>query len=105
MPTSFAQFQPRRTYKFQPRPVRAPIPAPPPALPPAAVVDAVLRFHDVAVDQGGERTLLRLSAGRLREPEVKAALGSDAGRAARVSILWNERESEIVRVFETQLAA
>jgi len=98
MPTSFAQFQPRRTYKFQPRPVRAPIPAPPPTLPPAAVVDA-------AVDQGGQRTLLRLSAGRLREPEVKAALGSDAGRAARVSILWNERESEIVRVFETQLAA
>ncbi|HEX7944682.1 MAG TPA: hypothetical protein VF495_08460 [Phenylobacterium sp.] len=104
MPTSFAQFQPRRTYKFQPRPVRAPLPAVP-SLPPAAVVDAVLRFHDVALDQGGERTLLRLSAGRLREPEVKAALGSDAGRAARVSILWNERESEIVRVFETQLAA
>lgn len=104
MPTSFAQFQPRRTYKFQPRPVRALLPVGP-TLPPAAVVDAVLRFHDVAVDQGGERTLLRLSAGRLREPEVKAALGSDAGRAARVSILWNERESEIVRVFETQLAA
>ena len=106
MPASFAQFQPRRTYKFQPRPVRAPLPTPPaPTLPPAAVVDAVLRFHDVEVDQGGERTLLRLSAGRLREPEVKAALGADAGRAARVSILWNERESEIVRVFEMPLAA
>ena len=77
---------------------------PEPTLPPAAVVDAVLRFHDVALDQG-ECTLLRLSGHRLSQPEVKAALGADVGRAARVSILWNERESEIVRVFETQLAA
>ena len=102
---SFTQFQPRRTYKFQPRPVRAPLPVVPPTLPPAAVVDAVLRFHDMALDQGGERTLLRLSERRLREPEVKAALGVHANRAGRVAILWNERESEIVRVFETQLAA
>ena len=102
---SFSQFQPRRTYKFQPRPFRPAQPVtPPPTLPPAAVVDAVLRFHDVAVDQG-ECTLLRLSEHRLGHPEVKAALGADAGRAARVSILWNERESEIVRVFEAQLVA
>ncbi len=102
---SFSQFQPRRTHKFQPRPVRAPLPAmPTPTLPPAAIVDAVLRFHDVAVDQG-ECTLLRLSEHRLGHPEVKAALGADVGRAARVAVLWNERESEIVRVFETQLAA
>lgn len=104
MPTSFAQFQPRRTRKFTPRPVQAPRPMALP-LPPAAVVDAVLRFHDVVVDQGGETTLLRLSDRRLHEPEVAAALGPHASRAARVSILWNERESEIVRVFETQLAA
>jgi hypothetical protein len=69
------------------------------------VVDAVLRFHDVALDQGGERTLLRLSERRLHEPEVEAALGPHASRAGRVAILWNERESEILRVFETQLAA
>lgn len=103
--TSFSQFQPRRTYKFQPRPFRPAQPeTPPPTLPPAAIVDAVLRFHDVSLDQG-ECTLLRLSEHRLRQPEVKAALGWDIGRAARVSVLWNERESEIVRVFETQLAA
>ncbi|WP_293680590.1 hypothetical protein [uncultured Phenylobacterium sp.] len=103
---SFSQFQPRRTRKFQPRPFKAPLPvAPMPTLPPAAVVDAVLRFHDVALDQGGERTLLRLSERRLHEPEVEAALGAHADRAGRVAILWNERESQIVRVFETQLAA
>ena len=68
--------------------------------PPAAVVDAVLRYHDQEQDQGSGRTLLRLSAERLRQREVKAALGKLASRAARVSILWNERESEIIRVLE-----
>ena len=99
MPTSFAQFQPRRTYKFQPRPVRAPLPAVP-SLPPAAVVDAVLRFHDETQDQGPGRTLLRLSEKRLRNPEVKKALGKLAPRAAGVAILWNEDESQIIRVLE-----
>lgn len=89
----------RRSGRYTPRPVPAPRPAQRP-LTPAAVVDAVLRFHDVAVDQGGERTLLRLSARRLHEPEVEAALGDDVGRAGRVAILWNERESQIIRVLE-----
>lgn len=92
-------FRPRRPSRYSPRPTK---PAAPrrPALPPAAVVDAVLRFHDVALDQGGERSLLRLSEGRLRQPEVRAALGEDSARAARVAILWNERESQIIRVLE-----
>lgn len=95
-----SQFQPRRRpNRYTPRTSKPSIPTRP-ALPPAAVVDAVLRFHDVAVDQGGERTLLRLSEGRLRQPEVAAALGKDRARAARVAILWNERESQIIRVLE-----
>jgi GDP-D-mannose dehydratase len=70
-----------------------------PALP-SAVVDAVLRFHDEEQDQGAGRTLLRLSKKRLRDAEVRAALGNQKKRAANVSILWNERESEIIRVLE-----
>lgn len=105
-----SQFQPRRRpdrfspSRFSPRPVQAPQPLRPPP-PPAAVVDAVLRFHDVALDQGGQRTLLRLSERRLHDAEVRAALGPDARRAADVAILWNERESEIVRVFDGAMAA
>jgi len=38
----------------------------------------------------------------LHDAEVEAALGEHAPRAARVSILWNERESEIIRVLEAQ---
>ena len=67
---------------------------------PSSVVDAVLRFHDEEQDQGSGRTLLRLSKKRLRDAEVSAALGDQKKRAANVSILWNERESEIIRVLE-----
>lgn len=100
-----SQFQPRRRpdrfspNRFSPRPVQAPQPTRPPP-PPAAIVDAVLRYHDVAVDQGGQRTLLRLSERRLHDAEVMGALGGQADRAGRIAILWNERESEIIRVLE-----
>ena len=88
---SYRRFKPR-----QPLLIEDPRPLPPPA----ALVDAVLRFHDREDDQGAGRTLLRLSAERLRQREVRQALGKLAPRAARVSILWNERESEIIRVLE-----
>lgn len=70
-----------------------------PALP-ACVVDAVLRFHDEEQDQGAGRTLLRLSRRRLRDREIRAALGELTERAANVSILWDNREDEIIRVLE-----
>jgi hypothetical protein len=67
---------------------------------PGAIVDAVLRYHDEVQDQGGGRSLLRLSERRLHDAEVEAALGELADRAAGVAILWNEREGEIIRVLE-----
>lgn len=93
---SYRRFKPRLA-----RPVQDPRPHPLSS----QVVDAVLRFHDEELDQGGGRTLLRLSRRRLAEAEVSRALGSDADRAARVAILYNEREGEIIRVLETALAA
>ena len=96
-------FQPRRA--FAARGTRPSVAAGPV---PACVVNAVLRYHDEAHDQGGGRSLLRLSARRLRDAEVVQALGELARRAVGVSILWNEREEEIIRVLEatpTSLAA
>ena len=86
----------RRPGRYQPRPVK--VQPARPAPPPAAIVDAVLRYHDEEHDQGAGRTLLRLSQRRLAE--VAPTLGEHAPRAARVSILWNERESQIIRVLE-----
>jgi hypothetical protein len=66
--------------------------------PSSAVVDAVLRYSDVQEDVGGGRVMKRLSPQRLRDDEVASALGKDAAQASRVSILWNDREDQIVRV-------
>ncbi|HEY2752135.1 hypothetical protein [Phenylobacterium sp.] len=87
---------------FRPRPATRPIETAAferPTLP-GSVVDAVLRYHDEAQDQGSGRTLLRLSEKRLRAPEVKKALGKLAQRAANVAVLWNEDESQIIQVLE-----
>jgi GDP-D-mannose dehydratase len=94
MPSHFANFTARRR-----RAACDVAPFERPALS-SAVVDAVLRFHDEEQDQGSGRTLLRLSKKRLRDAEVAAALGDQKKRAAGVAILWNERESEIIRVLE-----
>jgi hypothetical protein len=88
--------------RFRPAPPAAPVETAAferPALP-GSVVDAVLRFHDEEQDQGAGRTLMRLSAKRLRNPEVKKVLGKLTQRAANVAILWNEDESQIIRVLE-----
>ena len=92
---SYRRFRPayERSARTLP-PVERPAPLP------AAVVDAVLRYHDEEQDQGAGRLLLRLSMRRLSDAEVKAALGEHAPRAANVSILWNDREDEIIRVLE-----
>jgi hypothetical protein len=93
-----SRFRPSRSFapKAAKRPARPLTSAPLPG----TVIDALLRYHDEAQDQGCGRTLLRFSARRLRDAEVQAALGDHAARAAGVSILWNEREEEIIRVFE-----
>ncbi|MET0294246.1 MAG: hypothetical protein ABW042_04460 [Phenylobacterium sp.] len=83
----------RKTAPLSARPiVRAPLPG--------AVVSAVVRFSDILVDQGAGRTLMRMSNDRLADPEVRTWLGEALPRAAGVSVLWDERQEEIVRVFE-----
>lgn len=75
------------------------------AMPSGAVVDAVLRFCDVQEDMGGGRILKRLSPARARAQDVRAALGEAAPQAGRVSVLWNAREDQIVRVLVASAAA
>jgi hypothetical protein len=89
---------------FAPKTARVVRPSAAPAPLPGVIVDAVLRYHDEVQDQGGGRSLLRLSQRRLHDAEVEAALGDLAARAAGVSILWNEREGEIIRVLEAAAA-
>jgi hypothetical protein len=62
------------------------------------MIDAVLRFADIQEEIDERRTRLRLSRQRLRQPEVKAALGQDARRASKLSVIFDEQEAEIVEV-------
>lgn len=85
----------------RPTPARSPSRSRPPLT--GAVIDAVLQYADLQEDQGCGRTLLKLSARRLSEASIKARLGTNLDRARGVSILWNDREGEIVRVFDQPL--
>lgn len=82
----------------RPTSLHSPIRSRPPLT--AAIIDAVLQYADLQEDQGCGRTLLKLSARRLAEAGVKARLGNNIDRARGVSILWNDREGEIVRIFD-----
>ena len=68
------------------------------ALPTGRLISEVLRLADVHEDMGGGRTRMRLSQRRLKQPEVRAALGTDAGIASTLSVIFDEREAQIVQV-------
>ncbi|MGA0604576.1 hypothetical protein ACO2Q0_01130 [Phenylobacterium sp. VNQ135] len=92
-----SQFRARRN-RFSPRPAKAPRPAARSAQPSGDLINGILRYHDVVREQGSDIALLRVSEDRLREPEVRAWFGEHAATAAGVSILYNQREDEIIRV-------
>ena len=72
-----------------------------PRPPSGEIISAVLRYADIEEDLGGGRILNRLSARRLRQREVRAALGK-AGviRAAEVAVVWDAREDQVFRVLD-----
>ncbi|MBN9320060.1 MAG: hypothetical protein BGN86_08455 [Caulobacterales bacterium 68-7] len=68
-------------------------------------ISNILRFADIEEDLGGGRVLNKLSADRLQDAEVRAVFGPDLARAAKVSVVWDEREGQIARVYDGQMAA
>ncbi len=68
------------------------------AAPSGRLINELLRWADVQEDLGEGRLRLRLSKRRLRDREVRAALGADAARAADVAVVFDERQGEIVQV-------
>src|SRR3712207_2686018 len=70
----------------------------PTAIASGRLISEVLRLADVQEDLGGGRIRMRLSKARLKQPEVKAALGEDVKRAAELAVVYDEREAEVVDV-------
>ena len=66
--------------------------------PSGRTLDALLQYADVTEDLGGGRLCLRLSPRRARSAEVKAAFGADAKRAAKLAVIYDEREAEVVEI-------
>ena len=68
--------------------------------PSADVINAVLQYADIEEDLGGGRYLNSLSAKRLRQRDVRKALGDAVARAADVSVIWDDRQGQTVRVLD-----
>lgn len=87
----------RFTKAYRPAKVSAPVKTPLTG----AIIDAVLRHADLHEDLGCGRTLMRISPKRLGDIQVRTALGPQLDRAKGVSIIWNDREGEILRVLDS----
>ena len=82
---------PRRTAKT---------PAPARQTPSSNLINIVLEHADLRDDLGGGRTLMRLSLERAADPRIRLQLGAEAGRAAEVAVIWDEREDQIFKVLD-----
>lgn len=70
------------------------------APPPMSVVGAVLAFGDVRDEQEDGTVLVRFSPARIEREDVRLLLGADRCRALDVSILWDDDQSQVVRVID-----
>jgi hypothetical protein len=94
MPSSYSSRRPRKG-----RPPSTPA-APIAKAPSGALIDAILSYADEARDIGGGKVLLRLSPRRLADPAIRKPLGREAQRLADISVIWDEREDQIVRILD-----
>jgi hypothetical protein len=65
------------------------------------MIDAVLRLADQREPAGGCRVRLSLSDLDKVDAETRQLLGETYRRLIEISIIWDEREAQIVRVAQT----
>ena len=71
------------------------------SLPSTVMIDAVLRLADRREPAGGCRVRLSLSDLDKVDAETRRLLGETYRRLIEISIIWDEREAQIVRVAQT----
>ena len=72
-------------------------PSPPPS---SEVVAAVLAFGDLYEPREDGSTLIRFSPARLEQEDMRLILGEARGRALDVSVLWDDREEQVLAVID-----
>jgi hypothetical protein len=70
------------------------------APPSPALVSAVLVFGDVHEAREDGTTAIRLSAERLRPGDLRMLLGAEEARALDLTVLWDDREEQVVGVID-----
>lgn len=70
------------------------------APPSERVVAAVLQYADLREEHDDGRATLRFTADRLARDDMAMLLGEERERARDVSIVWDEAESQMVRVID-----
>lgn len=65
---------------------------------PHQLIDALFEYADVDAPAGSQCRLLRISKSRLRDPEVRQAIGSQADRLAKLAVIWNDETGSVVTV-------
>ena len=68
--------------------------------PSGALINVILEYADVRHAVGGDRSILSVSDARQCDPAIRRLLGSETERLGDVSVLWDEQESEIIRVHD-----
>jgi hypothetical protein len=71
------------------------------ALPSPALIDAVLRLADQREAVGGCRVRLSVSDLDKVDAQTRRLLGETYKRLTEISVIWDEREAQIVRVAQT----
>jgi hypothetical protein len=61
----------------------------------------VLTHGDVREDYGPGLTLRRISRMRSADPSVRKALGKSLEAGCALNVVWDEREDQLVRCFDT----
>lgn len=70
------------------------------APPSSALVSAVLVFGDLHEAREDGTTAIRLSPQRLNPGDLRMLLGAEEARALDVTVLWDEREEQVVQVID-----
>jgi hypothetical protein len=71
-----------------------------PSPPSGALINAILEHADIRQELGDGKVVLSLSQRRINNRIVRRGLGKQAARLGQVSLVWDEGDGQIVRVWD-----
>ena len=75
-----------------------------PLAPSGTVIAVVTQFADMREEREDGLVKLALSPERLADADLRRMLGEEADRAGDIAVLWDEREAQLVHVYDAALS-